>query len=158
MNFESTQSHAEIVSIKLVFFLLPQNFLQYFELLLTWLSIKKYQKLLTLVTLCQIFVAQQQCDQIGPFLKLLVTNYIWKVAQMFGDFWVFWKHHFLSKNYIVYFLGNLRKNLATFLIHYLVTLHNNNDSFKKIASFCCCEKTAARISTSCKSRYTKLLR
>ena len=96
--------------------------------------------------------------RLGHFLKLLVTNYIWKVAQMFGDFWVFWKHHFLSKNFIVYFLGNLRKNLATFLIHYLVTLHNNNDSFKKIASFCCCEKTAARISTSCKSRYTKLLR
>ena len=29
-----------------------------------------------------------QCDQIGQFLEFLVTNFISKVAQMFGDFWV----------------------------------------------------------------------
>ena len=41
---------------------------------------------------------------------------------MFGDFWDNWKNSFLNKNGSGYILGNLRKNWAAFLIHYLVTL------------------------------------
>ena len=39
----------------------------------------------SLFILCDLF-AQQQCDQIGRFLKSLVDKLSYKVAQMFGDF------------------------------------------------------------------------
>ena len=60
--------------------------------------------------------------RLGDFWKFLVSNYLSKVAQMFSDFWGIWKHHFYVKTAIVTFLDNFRKNWATFLIHYLVTL------------------------------------
>ena len=35
---------------------------------------------------------------------------------MFSYFWVFWKHHFLSKGCYRYFLGNIRKKLGYLFI------------------------------------------
>ena len=59
--------------------------------------------------------------RLGDFWKFLVTNYLSKVAQMFGDFWGILKT-LLFNHCSGFFLGNFRKNWATFLIHYLVTL------------------------------------
>ena len=39
---------------------------------------------------------QDQCDQIGQFLMLLVTTYLSKVDQMFGDLSNNWHRHFLG--------------------------------------------------------------
>ena len=33
------------------------------------------------------FCESEQCDQMGLFSKILVTNYFSNVAHMFGDFW-----------------------------------------------------------------------
>ena len=78
--------------------------------------------------------------RLGDFWKFLVSNYLSKVAQMFSDFWGIWKHHFYVKTALVTFLGNFRKNWATFLIHYLVTLAGNQPisfSFWYFVSFFC---------------------
>ena len=56
-----------------------------------------------------------QCDQIGLHLKGLGDKISSKVAQLFGNvFGNFEKHDFYSNSFFAYFLGNLRKNLATF--------------------------------------------
>ena len=39
------------------------------------------------VALANDLFAREQCDQMGLFSKILVTNYFSKVAHMFGDFW-----------------------------------------------------------------------
>ena len=44
--------------------------------------------------------------RLGYFLKLLVTNFLTKVAHILGEFWVFYKTPFWTKNQCCYFLGN----------------------------------------------------
>ena len=53
--------------------------------------------------------------RLDDFWKLLLTDFLSKVAQMPGDFWnSFKKHHFSCRNYCGYFLGHSWKFLATF--------------------------------------------
>ena len=70
---------------------------------------------------------QLQWDQIGYFWKLLVTNFVIKVGQQFGNcaarlfwkmLWIFWK-------LVWKFLWNLWKNLGYLLFQHLVTLNNS---------------------------------
>ena len=53
------------------------------------------------------------------FWKLLATNFLTKVVQMFVDLWAFLKTSLLRKNYC---LGNIWKVWATFLFQHLVSL------------------------------------
>ena len=51
-----------------------------------------------------------QCDQIGRFLKFLMTNHVKKPAQMFGDvLGYFDKHYFQSKTDVATFKTNFEK-------------------------------------------------
>ena len=69
-------------------------------------------------------VSHEQCDQIGRFLKVLVTNSILsKVVQIFGDFLVvFRKCHFWNTNCFGYFLSNPWWIFGYFWLQHLVTL------------------------------------
>ena len=61
------------------------------------------------------FLVCQQCDQIGPFSKILGDKSSFNsgpyICQIFG---LFLKLHFLSKNCSDCFLGNLAVNFITF--------------------------------------------
>ena len=69
------------------------------------------------------FLVCQQCDQIGPFSKILGDKssfnsgpYIWRI------FGLFLKLHFLSKNCSDCFLGNCSCKFRNFLVKHLVAL------------------------------------
>ena len=49
----------------------------------------------------------KQCDQIRRFWKLLMTYFLSKVAQIYGDFWTMVKTSLLSKIYVATFWENL---------------------------------------------------
>ena len=52
---------------------------------------------------------------LGDFWKFLMTNYLSKVAQMFGDFWGILKDQFKVKTAVVPLKGNFRKNGFLFI-------------------------------------------
>ena len=55
--------------------------------------------------------SHNQCDQIGPiFENVSETKVVWKVAQIFGNFWAFLKKIFSSKTCWRYFLATLERN------------------------------------------------
>ena len=63
------------------------------------------------------------CDQIGRFLKALGDKLSFKSSPNVQCVLGYFENiTFSVKTAIVTFLGNFRKNWATFLIHYLVTL------------------------------------
>ena len=55
--------------------------------------------------------------RLGDFLKELATNFLAKVAQIFGHFGIYFeKVHFLNKNFFVYFGTSSGKHLANFIV------------------------------------------
>ena len=72
-----------------------------------------------------------QCDQIGRFLKVLGKNTCYKSSPNikwhlgYFDTW-----HFLSNNFCVYFFGNFFKKMDEFLFQHLVTLGTMYGSLK----------------------------
>ena len=66
--------------------------------------------------------ATWRVTRLGDFANFLVTNFITKVAQMFGDFLQLWKPSLFKWNWSGYFWGNFWKNLGYFLFHHLVAL------------------------------------
>ena len=61
--------------------------------------------------------ATNQCDQIGRFCMVLATNFLAKVAQILGTFWVFLKTIITFKFKL---LWQLLKKLVYFLCQHLV--------------------------------------
>ena len=60
--------------------------------------------------------------RLGDFWKLMETNFLTIIAKIFRDLLgYFERHHFLSKNYCGYFLGNFWKYLGYFVFRHLVT-------------------------------------
>ena len=55
-----------------------------------------------------------QCDQIGQFLQ--VTNMLAKVPQIFGDFWGYFKKHYLLSKIRGLIFGQLLGKFGLFFI------------------------------------------
>ena len=62
---------------------------------------------------CMILMYEAQCDQIGRFLKVSMTNIHAKVAQMLSDFFGLLKISFSTKPGVATFWATLEKNWAT---------------------------------------------
>ena len=67
-------------------------------------------------------MAIRSVTRLGELWKFLVTKSLSKVAQMLGILGYFQNIAFKVKNDAVTFMGNFKKNWATCLFHYLVTL------------------------------------
>ena len=67
-------------------------------------------------------MTDNQCDQIGRFLNLFVTNFPWKQSKILVTQNYYEKRLLLSKNYCGFSLGNFRKIWATLIFYHLVTL------------------------------------
>ena len=64
-----------------------------------------------------------QYDQIGQFLKVLVNKFAFKSSQKrLVTFGLLRNRPIYVKNCCVYYLGNIWKHLANFLLQHLVTL------------------------------------
>ena len=71
----------------------------------------------------QFFLLPSSVTRLGDFLKFLVIWLLYKVAQK--AWWILglkWNATLFMLNSCDYFLGNIWKNLAYFLIQHLVTL------------------------------------
>ena len=69
------------------------------------------------------FALATSVTRLGDFWNFLVTNFIKKIAQMFGDFLgELWKQLLFKTNWWAYFLGNFWTNLSEFLFQSLVRL------------------------------------
>ena len=80
--------------------------------------------------------------RVGYFWKILATNFLAKVSQIFGDFLgYFGKYRFWSNNCDGYFLGHFAKKTWLFLFQLLVTLvvslkaSNQNDKRRNGPNF-----------------------